>query len=82
MKKTCVLLSSIVLAIAVATCPNLMRVNAEATTFQDTEKNIEKSTDSNALETKDISVSEGSTSTSTGTSTGVDPTSQKVEKRF
>lgn len=79
MKKTCVLLSSIVLAIGVATCPNLMRVNAEATTFQDTEKNIEKSTDSNALETKDISVSEGSTSTSTGTSTGVDPTSQKVD---
>jgi murein DD-endopeptidase MepM/ murein hydrolase activator NlpD len=78
MKKTCVLLSSIVLAIAVATCPNLMRVNAEATTFSDTEKKIEKSADSD-LETKDIQVTEGSTSTSTGTSTGVDPDSQKVD---
>ncbi len=78
MKKTCVLLSTIVLAIAVATCPHLMSVDAAAVTFEDTEKQVEKSADSNKLETQDISATE-STSTSTGTSTGVDPTSQKVD---
>ena len=76
MKKTCVLLSSIVLAIGVATCPHLMSVNAAATTFDDTQKQVEKSADSNNLETQDISATE---STSTGTSSNVNPDAQNVE---
>ncbi|MBR4328355.1 MAG: peptidoglycan DD-metalloendopeptidase family protein [Candidatus Riflebacteria bacterium] len=80
MKRTCVLLSTIVLAIGVATCPHLMSVNAAATTFDDTQKQVEKSADSNNLETQAITATEGtSTSTSTGTSSGVDSGSQKVD---
>ena len=71
MKRTCVLLSTIVLAIGVATCPHLMSVNAAATTFEDTEKKVEKSADSANLETKDVSVSEGTS--------GVDPNAQQVD---
>lgn len=78
MKRTCVLLSTIVLAIGVATCPHLMSVNAAATTFDDTQKQVEKSADSNNLKTQDITATEG-TSTSTGTSSGVDSGSQKVD---
>ena len=71
MKRTCVLLSTIVLAIGVATCPHLMSVNAAATTFEDTEKKVEKSADSANLETKDVSVSEGTS--------GVNSDAQNVE---
>lgn len=78
MKRTCVLLSTIVLAIGVATCPHLMSVNAAATTFDDTQKQVEKSADSNNLKTQAITATEG-TSTSTGTSSGVDSGSQKVD---
>ena len=70
MKKTCVLLSSIVLAIGVATCPHLMSVNA-ASTFDDTQKTVVNSADSNELETADVKTGEGSS--------GVDPSSQQVE---
>ena len=71
MKRTCVLLSTIVLAIGVATCPHLMSVNAAATTFQDTDKKVEKSADSGELETQDVSVSEGTS--------GVNSDAQNVE---
>ena len=63
MKKNCVLLSGIIIALCLAAGPNLTNLRANAGTFDDEQHTgIDKTVNSNGLETKDISVTEGTTS--------------------
>ncbi len=76
MKNTCVLLSSVVLALGIATCPHLMQVSASTTPFSDQQVNVgDKNASSGQLETADITVKED-----TSSSGGVSDSIKEYEK--
>ncbi len=78
MKKNCVLISSLLIAIGMASCPYLMdtRANAAADAFEDKPiSNVQKTANSNELETADITVKEDKSSTS-----AVDQNTKDIEK--
>lgn len=74
MKKNCVLLSGIIIALCLAAGPNFTDLRANAGTFDDEQHTgIDKSASTNGLETQDISVKEG-------TSSGVTDDVKDIEK--